>query len=121
MPRGNIENLKTFSSEEARRNGKKGGIKSGEARRRKKAMKERLEVLLSMPLDKGNAKDIEKIKNFAALQGQNITVEDAVLIAQIQMALTGNVKAAAFIRDTIGEKPSADDWSGYNEDEFQED
>ena len=86
--------------------GRKGGIASGEAKRKKKAMRERLEILLSLPLKAGKNADLESIKNFAALKGKNITVQDAMMIAQIQKALKGDTTAAAFVRDTAGENPS---------------
>lgn len=92
--------------EERRELGRKGGLISGEVRRNKKAMRERLEILLEMPLKDGRAADIEAIKNFAALKGKNITVQDAMMIAQIQKALKGDTNAAAFVRDTAGENPS---------------
>ena len=91
--------------EEASKNGRKGGIKSGEVRRRKKEMRERLEVLLSMPIKDGKGASIDKIKSFGELKGKNITVEDAVLIAITQKALKGDIPASTFLRDTIGEKP----------------
>lgn len=94
-----------MTPEQRRENGKKGGIASGEAKRRKKAMRERLEVLLDLPLKSGKRADLDSIKNFAALKGMNITVQDAVMLAQIQKALKGDTTAAAFVRDTVGEKP----------------
>lgn len=94
-----------MTPEQRRENGRKGGIASGETKRRKKAMRERLEIILSMPLKDGKHADIEAIKNFAALKGKNITVEDAMMIAQIQKALKGDTVAATFIRDTAGQKP----------------
>lgn len=51
---------------------------------------------------------MEAIKNFAALRGKNITVNEAILIAQLQKALQGNVQSAEFIRDTSGQKPIED-------------
>jgi hypothetical protein len=39
--------------------GRQGGIKSGETKRKKKAMKETLEVLLSMPMKNGKTSDVE--------------------------------------------------------------
>lgn len=84
----------------------KGGKASGEARRRKKEMKERLELLLSMPIKDGKGTELEKIKNFASLKGKNITVEDAILIAIAQKALKGDIPAGTFIRDTVGERPT---------------
>ena len=99
----NLNPVKTKS--EARSRGRNGGIASGKARREKKAMKETLEALLSMPMKSGKAADIETIKNFAALKGKTITVQEAMMIAMIQKALKGNVNAAEWIRDTAGQKP----------------
>lgn len=95
-----------MSPEERRENGRKGGIASVEARRRKKAMKERLEILLELPMKSGKGTDIEQIRNYAALKGKNITVQDALMIAQIQKALKGDTTAATFVRDTAGQNPA---------------
>jgi len=92
--------------EERRELGRKGGIASGEAKRKKKAMRERLELLLELSMKAGKTADIENIKNFADLKGKNITVEDALLIAQIQKALKGDTTAATFVRDTAGQNPT---------------
>lgn len=98
------DNLIVPSSAEARKNGRKGGIASAKAKREKKAMKDTLNDLLSMPLKSGNAADVETIKNLAALKGKNITVQEAIMLAQIQKALKGDTKAAEYIRDTSGQK-----------------
>ena len=92
--------------EQRRENGRKGGIASGEAKRAKKAMKERLEILLELNMKPGRGTDIESIQNFAALKGKNITVQDALMIAQIQKALKGDTNAAVFVRDTAGQNPT---------------
>lgn len=105
----NEQNLKPFTSEQSReeaaKNGKKGGTASGVARREKKAMKETLEVLLSLQMKTGKAVDIEAVKSFAALKGKNISVQEAVSLAMIQKAMKGNVRAAEWVRDTAGQKP----------------
>lgn len=104
-----VDNLNPVRSEdEARERGRQGGIASGKARREKKAMKETLETLLSMPLKNGKAADIDKIKSIAALKGKNITVQEAILLAQIQKALRGDTKAAEYVRDSSGNKPKDD-------------
>lgn len=93
------------TKEEARKRGRNGGIASGKARREKKLMRETLDVLLSMPLKNGKYADVESIRNFAALKGKNINVQEAILIAQVQKAMKGDTKAAEYVRDTIGQKP----------------
>lgn len=78
----NNENLIPITSEEAKRRGRNGGIKSGIAKRARKTLKEELLLLLSS----GN-------------------IQEKMSLAIIQEALNGNVKAFESIRDTIGEKP----------------
>lgn len=94
------------SKEEARKRGRAGGIASGKARREKKLMRETLEVILSMPMKNGKNADVESIRSFAALKGKNISVQEAILIAQVQRAMKGDTKAAEYVRDTVGQKPS---------------
>lgn len=89
----NQENLKPVrSKEEARERGKNGGIKSGEARRAKKTMKEMLDYLLE--------KEIANQKT-----GESVTYREAILTSCIKKAIKGDVKAAQFVRDTAGEAP----------------
>lgn len=98
------DNLIVPSSEEARKNGAKGGIASGKARREKKAMKDTLETLLAMPLKDGLAAGLEEIQSLASVKGKNITVQEAIMLAQIQKAMKGDTRAAEYIRDTSGNK-----------------
>lgn len=84
---------------------RKGGIASGKARREKKMMRETLEIFLSMPLKNGKFADVDSIRSFAALKGKNISVQEAIMIAQIQKAMKGDTRAAEYVRDTIGQKP----------------
>ena len=102
------ENLIPFNErteEEQKRIARMGGKASGEARRRKKTMKENLELLLTMSVGKGEKADIENGENIKDYAKENVTVEQAMLIAQIQKALKGDTQAFEMIRDLIGEKP----------------
>lgn len=94
-----------MTPEQRAENGRKGGIASGITKRRKKAMKEAIEVFLAMPIKGGKSADIEAIKSFGDIKGKNINVQEAMLISILQKALKGNVQAAEFIRDTVGENP----------------
>ena len=105
MAREDLIPFNELTVEEHKEIARKGGKASVKARRAKKNMKESLEILLSMPLKGGKAADVEQIKNFAELKGKNITVEQAMLIAQIQKALKGDTQALSFLRDTSGQKP----------------
>lgn len=94
-----------ITKSEARRRGRAGGIASGEARREKKKMRETLEIILKMPMKNGKYEDVDGIRNFAAIKGKNISVQEAILIAQVQKAMKGDTRAAEYVRDMIGEKP----------------
>lgn len=87
--------------------GRQGGIKSGEVKRRKKAMKETLEVLLSMPMKKGKVVDVEDVKNFGDLNKKNVDVQTAILIKALTNYMrTGDLSILEFIRNTVGDKPT---------------
>ncbi len=68
-------------------------------------MREVLEVLLDMPLQDKKCHDVEDIKAFGSLKGKNVSVQTALMIKQVQKALSGDLAAAEFIRDTSGQKP----------------
>ena len=90
-----------FTQEEA----KKGGQNSAIARKERKLMQQRAQLLLGMALRKGKKTDIEDVKSLDTLNGKNIEVSDAILLKQIAKALKGDTVAAAFLRDTSGQKP----------------
>lgn len=94
-----------MTKEELAEAGRKGGLKSVEVRRKKKAMKEALEILLQLPLKDQELVEAEEVKSLAELSGKNIDIQTAILIAQIKKALKGSVASAEFLRDTAGERP----------------
>lgn len=99
----------TFSKmtpEERAEAGRKGGIASGEAKRRKKEARAIIEVFLTMPLKKGKTADIEAIKNFMDIKGKNITVDEAMHLQLVQKALKGDLSAISMILGLCGEKPA---------------
>ena len=99
----NDENLrpKPFEkgSERAREAGRKGGINSGKAKRKRREMRETLEILLNMPIDKGTCKDIEQLKNLKELKGKNITAQDAIVFALMKTALGGGKDGVAAFKE----------------------
>ena len=103
----NEENLRPFTSEqsheEAAKNGAKGGIKSGEVRRRKKTLREQMEMLLALPVQDPNTRDFIESLGISADEVNNAL---AITLSMYQEALKGNTKAFELIRDTIGEKPT---------------
>lgn len=104
----NEDNLIPFNErteEEQRKIASMGGKASGEARREKKAMKDQINLLLSLPL-----KDKKAIKQLQSLgiDTDNIDNQMALVISMWQQALKGGkgaVSAATFLRDTVGERP----------------
>ena len=87
----NEQNLRVPTSSEARRNGKKGGIASGEARRAKKSLREAMQILMDADL---TGKD-----------GKTMTGTEAMAARAFQAAMNGDWKAWELVRDTAGQKP----------------
>lgn len=90
--------------EELREMCRKGGKASGVARRKKKAMKEQIELLLSLPI-----KDKATIKQMKALgiNTDNIDNQMALLISVFKKGIkTGDKSVAEFFRDTTDGKPT---------------
>ncbi|MDO4305739.1 MAG: hypothetical protein Q4C77_02815 [Eubacteriales bacterium] len=83
---------------------RKGGIASGEARRRKKTMKETAKMLLDMNIPDA-AKELRAKLKVMGISEEDFTYQSAVMVGMLNQAMKGNTKAAAFLRDTIGENP----------------
>lgn len=102
-----LENLTNIAEqgltkEQLSENGRKGGIASGKARREKKEMKETILDIFEMGLTKGK---IQEFKNYQDVGGKNITIKQAIILAQVKKALKGDTRSAEFLRDTAGMKP----------------
>ena len=95
-----------MTPEERSANGKKAAEKARENRRRRKEMRETLDILLNMPMKKGKVYSAEEIKSFADLKGKNITIDQAMMVCLVQKALKGDLNAITMVRDTVGEKPT---------------
>ena len=108
----NEQNLIPFNKRterEQREYARKGGKKSGEVRRKRKAMKEQAELLLSLPFNiidkKGN--ELKRVLESLGIDEENIDNQMAMIVALWRTAL-GNgrnqVSAVQELRDIIGEK-----------------
>ena len=90
------DNLKPFTSEQSReeavKNGSKGGIASGEARRKKRDLKLAIQALLEA--------DVKDKRTGEVMSGA-----EALAVAQYRKALKGDTKAFEVLRDTSGQKP----------------
>lgn len=71
----------------------RGGKASAVARRERTALKKTLEMLLDMPIQDGKLVEIDKIKSMTALEGKNISVQEAMVMAALQKAISGDMKA----------------------------
>ena len=86
-PKGTLKPCKTTA--EAKKRGRNGGLASGKARARRKALRELLEVALSMPSEQ---RDMSKAESIA--------------VALVERAEQGDVRAFEVLRDTCGERPA---------------
>ena len=94
------KNLKPVrTKEEAKERGRNGGVKSGEARRRKRDMKSAAALLLDMAAWGPNMQaQMEQM----GIGEDDMTNQMAVLVSMLVEAQHGNVRAAEFLRDTAG-------------------
>jgi PBSX family phage terminase large subunit len=97
MPKGDkkLNNLKPFTSaqsrDEAVKNGKKGGQKSGEAKRKKKKTADILTTLLDMPVK--SKKLTENLTEFGVKVDKNTDMETAMMAGLLAQACNGRVDA----------------------------
>ncbi len=102
----NEKNLIPFTSsqsrEEAVKNGRKGGRRSGEARRRKADFRKTLNLLLTAEIDN------PEWTPFLEALGLDSTLESAVNAAMIREALSGNVKAYEAVAKYSGQGTGTD-------------
>ena len=97
----NNENLVPFTSdqsrEEAARNGRKGGIKSGQARRRKAALRDTMNRCLTMQAH------VDGLSDVLIADGGESTYEEIITMAMINQAMLGDVKAYNAIMKVVGQ------------------
>lgn len=99
----NLKSLADRTKEEQRRIASMGGKASGEARRRKKSMKESFEALFDMQAS-------DKYKNAFKKQGydvpDNLTMEQTLVLSMMAKAIAGDARMASLVLDVMGEKQS---------------
>mgnify|MGYP002581677351 CR=1 FL=1 len=89
--------------EERRELAKKAGQASGKARRRKADFRKTLNLLLTAEIDN------EEWKPVLESLGVECTLESALLMAQIKMALAGDTQAAKFVAQYSGQSARAEE------------
>lgn len=106
MPRDGTKNLipmNKLTEDKQKLIAQLGGKASGASRRRKKAMREQLEVMMSLKVKEEST--INKLKKMG-IKKSDMNNQTALLMAVFLKGLNGDVKAAEFIRDTLGENPN---------------
>lgn len=96
-----IDNLIVPSSEEARKNGRKGGIASGKARREKRDRKQRMAELLDLTMQGAG---VEKIKKFFGIEGDLTAYETISLSCLMNAMKKGDANALEKLLKISGEQ-----------------
>lgn len=101
MRQGRIENFQnSLTSEERIERARAAGIASGEARRKAKIMRDTLTNLMTLPVP-----DTE-IAGMLEASGIQNSIENAIAFSALIKAAKGDIEAARFCRDTLGQKPT---------------
>ena len=98
----NLIPLNERTKEEQRRIAAKGGKASGKARRKKKTLQEIAQMFLYTPV---NDEKLNKILDDVGIPREEQTYILIMIFQQIRKAADGDLKAAEFIRETVGENP----------------
>ena len=99
----NDENLKPVRTKsEARERGRNGGKASGKSRRRKAALRDTMNRLLTMQVD------VTGLSEVLLADGGESTYEEVIGMAMIEQAMAGNVKAYQAIMQTVGQTVKSD-------------
>lgn len=105
----NAQNLIPFDARtesEAREMGRKGGIASGKARRRKKSLKEAADYYLSLPVtDRRRAAKLER----RGIDPGDVDNQMAMIAGLWEAACLGDAKAATVLVKLLGEDSPAPD------------
>lgn len=105
----NEKNLIPFSERsesEARESGRKGGIASGAARRRKRSMKEAADLYLSLPeTDRRTVNALLRDQ----IDPEDIDNQMSVVVGIAQQAKRGDARAATVLLKMLGEEAVPDD------------
>lgn len=91
---------------EQREYARKGGQKSGEVRRKRKAMKEQMEMLLSLPFK--STKQLNFMKDLG-IEEDNLDNQMALIVAMYGKALKGDIQAFNTIREVVQDEKKNED------------
>ena len=92
--------------EEHRRDSQKGGQKSGEVRRKRKEMKEQMEMLLALPFK--SKKEFNFMKELG-IEDDEIDNQMALMVAMYGKALKGDIQAFNTIKEVVQDEKTIKD------------
>lgn len=99
-------NLKPFTSEQSReeaaKNGRKGGIASGKAKRKKKTLAAMAQTFAELPVPEDVQKQLEEL----GVSKEDAIHQMALVAAMFSAGEKGNVRAAALITEWLNPKDS---------------
>lgn len=112
MPRKQDKNLKPFTSdqsrEEAAKNGRKGGIASGKARRQKKTLAEMAKTFAELPVPDNAKRQLEAL----GVSKEDAVHQMALIAAMFKAGEKGNVQAAKLIGEWLNPTAREDERNG---------
>lgn len=101
----NVDNLKLYgkgqSVEKARENGRKGGIASGESKRRKKTAKEVVNMILNL---KTTNTDLQEKMREMGIEEDEMTNIASMSVAVMEKAMGGDYRSYNSLLEVAGEK-----------------
>lgn len=92
------KNLVPFTKDTAKEAGSKGGKASVKTRRKKKKMKQAMDLLLSLPVLEKNMSKLNEL----GLSNEDADNQMLMLTVAFQKAVSGDVKAMHFIKEITG-------------------
>lgn len=105
----NLRSTRDMSPEERRDFARKGQAALMEQRRRKRALRDVLDAILSKPAELADITEGRELAEMVRQTADDTAVPldqyDAIAIAQVVKARSGDTAAAAWVRDSAGDKP----------------
>lgn len=96
-----MQNLKPFTKENAAEMGRKGGVASQKAQKKKKKLKQCLAAILELEPSERNKDTLIDM----GLEDDEFSNQMILAAAMFNKAASGDVRAAEFIRDLTGQQP----------------
>ena len=111
----NLVNFRDQTEEEQRENARKGGIASGEVRRKKKAFRETVQQIAEMGVPD---KVLKKLKE-QGISKEDATYQTAIVLKMFHEAMSGNVAAFNTLVNVAGEMVNKHELTGKDGEPLQ--